>query len=233
MNQRPDEKTIAVAREQIVTIGNRVVFRIIDVMSGDTLYYSGDKKYSPAESKIFDREPTDPLQKLQANITNTGKLYGFIVPKGNERQMIFKTNDVTPLVGQVPGKGSECAINSTITFHIKMLKEIAELMVAEGYPKFILIDDILDEKARKKREKDAAKAAGKKVSPSPPENPNRSFKNTARACALKNIILRWMDKMQEVEFAAGKRPLWRRYFYRPISAQKTKHKGTGLKGIGK
>jgi hypothetical protein len=126
-----------------------------------------------------------------------------------------------------------------------MLKEIADILVEEGYPKFILTEDVLDEKARKKKEKDEAVAAGtkyvekkdaKKVCGSAERAAKftRSFENANRACALKNIILRWMDTMVAGRSAspdggaAGGR-VGLRYFYRPIAAAKTGHKGTVTK----
>ena len=45
----------------------------------------------------------------------------------------------------------------------------------------------------------------------------RKFQNVIKACALKNITLRLVDKLERER--GGKR-----YFYRPISAVKSKHK---------
>jgi hypothetical protein len=99
-----------------------------------------------------------------------------------------------------------------------MLKQISDLLVAEGFPRFILTESILDEKARKKAEKAAAKAAGTKIT-TEARRPGRTFENAVRACALKDIILRWMDIMK-----ADAEPR-KRYFYRPVAAQKSGHKG--------
>jgi hypothetical protein len=103
-----------------------------------------------------------------------------------------------------------------------MLKDISNLLVSEGYPRFILTEDILDEKARKKREKQENKAAGRKTAQAI-KNENRTFENAVRACTLKNIILRWMTIMQGDK--GGKR-----YFYRPVAALRSGHKGAVLKG---
>ena len=100
-----------------------------------------------------------------------------------------------------------------------MLKQISELLAQNGYPRFILTDEILDEKARKKKEREVAKAMqGKVVTQSKP--PGRVFENAVRACALKDIILRWMDIM-----CRKREPIGKRYFYRPVSAMKSGHKG--------
>jgi hypothetical protein len=102
-----------------------------------------------------------------------------------------------------------------------MLKEIGEMYDAEGVPRFLLVDEVLDEKTRRLKERAEALAA--KRPPAPP-NPNRSFENANKACALKNLSLRWLDKM-----ASSTKRL--RYFYRPIAAYKTGHKGVALKGV--
>jgi len=225
IQQNPDEKTLAVAREQIVKSGPKEAFRIINVMNGETEYYSGNIKQSPAVSKIFDNEASDPLNTLKANKDTTGNIYGFIVPKKKKGQMTFKTgNDALLSLLVLNGastKGTECSIVSTMTTHIAMLKDIAKLMVEEGYPRFLLIDDILDEK--KKQQK--AKKAGAKD--------KRIVENAIRACTLKDIILRWMDRMQELELKGGTREVWKRYFYRPIAAKKTGHQGSFKKEAGR
>jgi len=119
-----------------------------------------------------------------------------------------------------------------------MLKDIAELLAVEGYPKFILVEEYLDEKVlRRKQEEEVkaeAKLSGTKYEKSAVEllarktdyakkgkHPfkTRTFENAVRACALKDIILRWMDIMQ-------KQKSGRRYFYRPIAALKSGHKGS-------
>ena len=99
-----------------------------------------------------------------------------------------------------------------------MLKAISEMLVAEGFPRFILTEEILDEKARKKREKALAKAAGTKITIES-RRAGRTFENAVRACALKDIILRWMDIMKSTDASR------KRYFLRPVAALKSGHKG--------
>jgi hypothetical protein len=209
---------VEAAGEQIVRLGGREAFRIIDPITGKLRYFCGDKGCSVAMTQEFEGNPDDPINTIKANTDTTGQIYGFVVPKAKERRLVFKTSSAPPAPGGVVEKGGECAIVSTISYHIKMLKEISELLVAEGYPRFILVDEILDEKARKKREKEEAKAAGRKVVTA--AKPARTFENAVRACALKNIMLRWMTIMQEAKGAGAKR-----YFYRPIAAAKSGHKG--------
>jgi hypothetical protein len=98
-----------------------------------------------------------------------------------------------------------------------MLKEISDILVAEGFPRFILTDDVLDVKAKKKQAKLLAKSAAA-IGGAP-----RVFENAVKACALKDIILRWLDLM--------KADTGKRYFYRPVAALKSGHKGAVEKAL--
>jgi len=215
-----NEVTRATAKEQLVQKGGIQAFRFVDPITGGMKYMCGAASCSDAITRVFESDPDDPLKGMQANTQTTGQIYGFIVPKAKERRLVFKTSSAPPPPGGKPEKGGECAIISTISFHIQMLKDISNLLVAEGYPRFILTEDILDEKARKKREKQEAKAAGRSAASS--VKGVRTFENAVRACALKDIILRWLTIMQDSK--GGKR-----YFYRPIAAMKSGHKGTVAK----
>jgi hypothetical protein len=206
-----------------VSKGATKAFRYVDPITGVTKYICGAAPCSEAVARVFETDASDPLNQVKANRETTGGIYGFLVPKAKEGRLVFKTSDNPPAPGGPPEKGSECAIVSTISFHIKMLKEIAEKLVAEGFPKFILTEDILEEKARKKREREEAKASGRKVEQAKKAGATRSFENAIRACALKDIILRWMDIMTAQK--AGNIPTYRRYFFRPIAAVKSGHKG--------
>ena len=211
----------AAGREQIVKKGETEAFRFVDPITGIMKYVCGSVPCSDAVVRVFENDPEDPIRTIQANTQTTGQIYGFIVPKAKERRLIFKTSAAPPPPGGKPEKGSECAIISTISYHIQMLKDISNLLVAEGYPRFILTEDILDEKTRKKKEKQEAKLSGR-VTPSVTKVANRTFENAVRACALKNIILRLLTIMQASK--GGKR-----YFYRPVAALKSGHKGTVAK----
>ena len=81
-----------------------------------------------------------------------------------------------------------------------------------GYNTLILRDDVLDEKKLRKERR----AAGV-ISPA-----TRHFENTMRACALKDLALRWLDIMER-----GGRGI--RFFYRPMAALRSGHKGTVVK----
>lgn len=207
------------AKQQIVRSGETEAFRYVDAITGQLKYICGTAACSDAVTRVFETSPTDPLRGLQANTTTTGQIYGFIVPKAKERRLIFKTSSAPPPPGGKVEKGGECAIISTISYHIQMLKEISNLLVAEGYPRFILTEEILDEKARKRKEKQDAKAAGRAFVTT---KSARTFENAVKACALKNIILRFISILQAPKGG-------RTYFYRPVAALKTGHKGTVTK----
>lgn len=215
--QSSDPIVLKVAKEQIVSKDGVNAFRFVDPITGVLKYICGTAPCAEAVRKEFEANPLDPLRTLTVSTDTTGPLYGFNVPKAKERRLIFKTSS-PPAPGGKLEKGGECAIISTISFHITMLKRISDMLVEEGFPRFILTEDILDEKAKKKLEKEVAKAAGKAVV-TQSRRPGRTFENAVRACALKNIILRWMDIMK-----SGTEPR-KRYFFRPVAAFKSGHKG--------
>jgi len=211
-----------IAREQIIKKGETSAFRFVDTTTGVLRYVCGKLDATPCSEaviRIFQSNTEDPLYKIQANTETTGGIYGFIVPKAKEKRLIFKTSIHPAQPGGKPEKAGECTIISTISYHIQMLKDISALLVEEGYPRFILVDDVLDEKARKKKEREEAKAAGRKAV-IVQKKESRTFENAARACALKDIILRWMSIMQE-----KKGPGAKRYMYRPVAALLSGHKG--------
>jgi hypothetical protein len=80
-----------------------------------------------------------------------------------------------------------------------MLYKIGVILVAEGFPDFDLTSSVL---YKKKTVKGAE------------EVESRQVESAIRYCALKEIILRWMDIIK-----VGNK----RWFYRPISSSKTKH----------
>jgi hypothetical protein len=206
-------------KEQLVEQGGVKAFRFVDSITGVLKYMCGTAACSEAIKREFESNPNDPMRGLIVNRETTGPFYGFIVPKAKERRLIFKRSSPPDPGGKLE-KGGECAIISAISHHITMLKQVSEMLVAEGFPRFILTEDILDEKTRKKKEREVAKATGRKVV-SEVRRPGRVFENAVRACALNDIILRWMDIMMKV----SPRPGAKRYFYRPIAALKSGHKG--------
>jgi hypothetical protein len=216
-----DPKAVEVAtKEQVVKRGESSALRIIDIAAGTIKYKSGLGKPCPeAVARVFDTDAENPINTIQANINTAGAIYGFNIPKTKEGRIIFKTNERPVQPGQKPEKGSECSIVSTIAFHIRMLKDIAELLKGEGYPVFILKEEYLDKKKKGEQAEDEKRRTGTYAKKGPKHFKTRSFENAIRACALKDIMLRWMDVMQREKGEGAKR-----YFYRPVAALKSGHK---------
>ena len=211
--QAKNKMAIIAAQEQIVEKDGVTAFRFVDPISGVLKYMCGAAPCAEAVRREFEANERDPYRVIVVNTETTGDIYGFNVPKAKERRLTFKTS-YAPAPGGKVEKGGECSIVSTISYHITMLKTISDMLVSEGFPRFILTEDILDEKVRIKRERDAAKAAGTKYVPRT-RPPGRTFENAVKACALKDIMFRWLDNMKARK----------RYFFRPVSALKSGHKG--------
>jgi len=217
------------ALEQIIKSDGTTAYRYVNILTGQLEYLCGKEPCQKSVIDFFEKDKTDPLNLLEANKETTGPIYGFILPKIKEGKFILKTSDVVVNKGLVPHKGKECENVSTIDGHKEQLRQIRTMIIALGYPPFLLSDSILNEK--KERVKEPTKGLKKKkeeddLTPIEREQKKmreklfkdtRKFQNAIKACALKNIILRMVDKMERQE-----RRL--RYFYRPIAAIKTKHK---------
>ena len=180
-----DILTRQIGAEQYRIKGTTEVFRHVDYVSGDLIYICKGEKCSPAVTKIFDTDPTDAMNSLKCDVQDTGAIYGFLIPK--KGYLVFKSG-VPPPVGKKPDRGSECAIISTIAIHVKKLFFIGEILQKYGFPTFDLSE----------------KEIGK-----------RPFQNSARACMLMELILRWMDIMKVGGY---------RWFYRPVASYKTQHR---------
>ena len=225
------EELKGVIKEQYYVKGTTHIFRYVNPMTGGLEYICGRDKCSKAIIDILEKDAADPINTLEANQETAGAIYGFIIPKIKEGKFILKTNDRPVKKGAVPEKGKECENVSTIAGHKDQLVAIRALLDSLGYPPFLLIDAVLNEKEQRVKT-EAVKAAKKqKVVGEDEGTPMeremrkvkeklvkdvRKFQNVIKACALKNIILRMIDRL---EVGKGKR-----YFYRPISAIKTRHK---------
>jgi hypothetical protein len=215
--------------EQRVSKGSTEAFRFVNIENGAIEYKCGEAKCSDAVARVFEKDSADPYNNLQVNRNTTGYIYGFIIPKIKESKFVLKTSDRPVDPGQALEKGKECENISTIADHKEQLRQIREMIGKLGYPPFLLVDEVLNEKeerrkakvekGKKKKTKEEMTAAQReilKIKDKLVEN-FRKFQNVIKACSLKNIILRMVDKMEVAR--SGKR-----YFYRPISTIKTKHK---------
>lgn len=165
-----DELARRVGSEQIMRKGSREVFRYIDGQSGELRYMCGDKVCDLALTRVFDTDPADPLNSLEANTSTTGGLYGFLVPNLKSGYLTFKTTDKPAAIGKAPPKGGECEIVTQISYHFTALVELGNLLANYGLPRFGMT---------------MAEFQGA-----------RKFQNSSRACSVKNLILRWMNLQQ-------------------------------------
>jgi len=206
-----------VTDEQRIQQGTTSIFRYVNSTTGGIEYMCGKEKCSSAVVKVLEADKTDPLNMLEANSETTGKIYGFIIPKIKEGKLVLKTSDTSlnPIPrGSIPPKGKECENVSNTTEHKLQLMEIGKIMDQLGYPRFLLIDAVLNEKKQRGKAEAGAATESDKL-----HAHRRKFQNSVKHCALKNIMLRLMDKLQQSAGGGAKR-----YFYRPIATLKTKHK---------
>ena len=226
------EELDSATREQRVVSEGTQVFRYVNVTTGAIEYMCGKAEpCAPIIVRKFETDKTDPVNVAEANRETTGPIYGFIVPKLGTGKVVLKTNDSPVNKGKNPEKGKECENVSTMSGHKDQLRMIREMVVALGYPEFLLTDAVLNEKEDRAKAKVAEKGGKKKkeedgLTPMEREEKKmqeklfkdvRKFQNVIKACALKNIMLRMVDKLER-----GKQRL--RYFYRPVLAIKTRHR---------
>jgi len=161
-----------VGKEQYRKKGSTDIFRYIDYNTGNIQYMCKDVACAPAVTNLFDRDETDPLNKLVADQRTTGKVYGFLVPK--KGYIVFKTSQPARPGGK-PEKGGECAIVSQISTHFALLEQIGDILRELGLPDFDMKAEVFQTSGADKHP--------------------RKFQNSTRACLLKELILRWMDIM--------------------------------------
>lgn len=222
------ESADAVSIEQRVKKGSTEAFRYINLTTGAIQYECQNAPCSESVVRLFESDKTDPYNNLQVNKLTTGPFYGFIIPKLKESKFVLKTSDRVVDPGQPVEKGKECENISNATDHKTELKQIRDMIVALGYPPFLIIDSVLNEKEERKKEKEKKEKKKKDDSLTAEEREKmkikdtlidsfRKFQNVVKICTLKNITLRMIDKLEKLQ---GRK----RYFYRPISAVKSKHK---------
>ncbi len=225
----PDSIIAEVANEQVIKKGTTTAFRYVDVVKGGLKYMCGDSDCGAAVIGILEKDPSDPLNVLKADITNTAPIYGFMVPKKGE--LIFKTSEKPAQVGAIPEKGGECGNISTVSFHVSMLVRLGAQMVARGEVEVSLTSTkdgegvetgTLTELRPQWLVKHLTTLKTKsQLNEYFSQNPwQKHPRNSVRACALKDLLLRFLDAKK----VGGKR-----WFYRPVASLKTRHKGTLVK----
>jgi hypothetical protein len=231
--------TLEVAKQQVL---QRNTFRYIEFSTAKLRYIcENGSQCDEALMKLLDKDTFSP-----ADTRTTGQIYGFMVPK--KGVLIFKTNDKVAAVGEEPAKGGECGNISTASHHVEMLLKIGKLMESYGENSIKLTSDIrkvekeYEEKGKLKKKletKDVGtlgelrpsvvanliseleRTSSQKKTEYIDQHKWQEYpRNAVRACALKDLLLRWMD----LKNLGGKR-----WFYRPVESIKTKHKGLALK----
>ena len=190
--------------DHLVTYEDDIIYRRVNPSTGLMEYKFNGTDYSPilVASLEAQDESTDPIRALRANTETTGKPYGTLNYKNGN--FVFKTNvPVQPstaidkvtkkIVMEKQERGSECANVPNMLPHYNLLEEIGTIAQAALGTKLGLTSSELQEA----------------VAP-------RGVKNSVRACALTDIVLRFFDELQLQE---------KRWFYRPLPTFYTKHPG--------
>lgn len=183
-------------KEHIVSNEGIIGFRRLNPLNGSIEFMCGEQKCTPIEVSLLEKDPDDEVKMLRANTNTTAPIYGTLNYKNGT--FVFKTNTPVAPSGN-PSKiekqepGQECANVSNMTPHYKTLEDIGNLAFASiGSKLGLTLDQMFD-------------------APAP-----RSFRNSVRACALSDIVLRFLDEL----IADNKK-----WFYRPLATFYTGHKG--------
>lgn len=111
--------------------GSIDVYISTDPRSGTILYYCDGR---PCPKSVVDTIKSDTESKLNKRAEiyreKSGFLYGFMSPKRG--QLVFKTDAPPPNKGDKVGRGSECAIVSTMKAHLDKIDMLIELMNRHG-----------------------------------------------------------------------------------------------------
>lgn len=179
-----------------INVGSSTVTRFLNPENGEIIYWCNTNKQ--CDKSIVDEvlgmtDEEDYIQHFTIDNRTTGKLYGFLTPKNGK--LVFKTNeppkvDTKAAKARAPGRGLECISNSTISAHIKDLKELGTILEEHDMTDFDLNDVEMTSR--------------------------RKFAKSSRACTLKELILRYMDKKHIAR---------KRWFFRPVSAKYAGHEG--------
>jgi hypothetical protein len=111
--------------------GSIDVYIITDPRNGAILYLCDGR---PCAKSVIDTIKADKESKLSQRSEifreKSGSLYGFMSPKRG--QLVFKTDIPPPNKGDKVGRGSECAIVSTMKAHLDKIDMLVDLMNKHG-----------------------------------------------------------------------------------------------------
>lgn len=121
---KEDIDLLPIWEEQVLESDGTIAFRILNPNTGKLEYNCDGAPCNEALVRLLEDPTRDPYQNIKADLSKTGEIYGTVNFKRGI--FVFKTNrPVTP--GKKPDVGSECANVSTVSAHIKLLKEIGQL----------------------------------------------------------------------------------------------------------
>lgn len=182
-------------QEHIVSNEGIQGFRRLNPLTGKIEFMCDGQKCAPVAVALLEKDPEDEVKTLRANNTTAGEIYGSLNYKNGS--FVFKTNIPVPpstnnkVEKQEPGQ--ECANVSNMAPHYKLLEDIGKITESSlGSNLGLTMSQMFD-------------------APAP-----RSFRNSVRACALTDIVLRFLDELLIQD---------KRWFYRPLASFYTGHKG--------
>ena len=172
-----DADLLPVWEEQVLESDGTIAFRTLNANTGKLEYSCEGQPCSEAIVRLLEDPERDPYQNIKADSTKTGEVYGTVnFKRGN---FVFKTNRPV-LPGKKPDVGSECGNVSTVSAHIKLIKEIGELAGRYARTTMGLQTEVL-------------------------EGARTFKKNSNKVCMLTDLALRMLDSMG----ANGKRWFYR------------------------
>ncbi len=176
--------------------GKTLIFMHINPRDG-SIYYMCDKTGKSCSPAIIELiNETLPINQMIVDTSNTGFFYGLMVNDGS-KGLVFKTR-----------KPSEVGSEEALKRHITRAAKCSGISTSSHHLGLIVaLGDRLLEGGYSN-----LGLTKDNLSKGP-----RQYKNTQEICALQDLVLRYMDIIQFEK---------KRWFYRPIEAAMTGHKGT-------
>lgn len=176
--------------------GKQLIFMYINPSNGKIFYMCDNKGKECSPAIIELINETVPMNKFIVDTSNTGFFYGLMVNDG-AKGLVFKTRKPSPA-------GSEEALKRHITRAAKCSG------VSTSSHHLAQIVEIGERLA-------AGGHSNLGLTKETLSKGPRQYKNTQEICALQDLVLRYMDIIRFEN---------KRWFYRPIDAAFTGHKGT-------
>jgi Type III restriction enzyme, res subunit len=162
-----DADLLPVWEEQVLESDGSIAFRNLNPTTGKIEYMCDGKPCNDAIIKLLEDPENDPYQNIKADSSKTGEVYGTVNFKRGI--FVFKTNrPVAP--GKKPDVGSECGNVSTVSAHMKLIKEIGDLSTRYARTSMGLQTEVL-------------------------EGARTFKKNSNKVCMLTDLALRMLDSM--------------------------------------